>query len=900
MGVTVRSEAGAQPALSPASEPREATASLRRFPYPYRAMLAISSDIDHTRIDTLRETHRFMNTRERTSMGEGVGLDIANSMWVYKTPIADPARDDLSYFHGLSWDTPSVFGDELLCYARAGWIDTLHSYGNFGFTRRVDVRFERAHAEHGLTMLQRHGIKLTVWVNHGDRNNRQNIGDSEWTCGDLPEAPEYHTDLLRAYGTEFLWLHGRTDVIGRDSALEEYDLRDGGKMFGFRRFQSLRNYPDAQRLGHAFGLNCFTAHGGDRLLQVWTPQGLKYQLSDEVLNSLVENGRVCVIGQHLGSINPMIAFDGEMVAAFKRLRKFQDDGMILVARTSRLLHYNRVHDHLQYSVAENDGRLVIDIVAVEDPVRGHWLPTIEDVRGITFEIADAHPIELRIIGKKVDPAETVTANVESGRRIAGVRWFSPNLIDHSTEFLATGKSSYLLWSQPARELADRENAQIIACLRADRENVPEGVSAERYNIAIDYAIERYQIGLRRYGSLLERIGFSELQRGLDVGSGAGHWAIAFARHGGSVLGIDLHTEHVEIANRTAKWLGLNDRVRFRIGNAEVMALPADNFDCAWSHSVLMFTDIEMSVKALALGLTGSGVFYCGYTGEGDRLHDVQSSFTNDGGETLAHKLLVLLNCYLRRLGLFNAFYRVRILTLEDLLRVCRMFGFEYVGQPGVQDGRRDYLGIPATFDFLVRKTRDTGRARSLLLEGKAVEEDWLDDLDQIARSGCPGLVCDVFAAVDPDPADERQREVYARALIRAGRAATPAGQAMFANPRPLPCHVMGLYQHDRRDIAAALTHYQKMDASHPDKAFLVGSCLLAGKQFDDARRHFGDALDAGWRQPREWIGLVAAHHGAGDHDGALAAFRGFVESRREAGVTESVIAPELARLDRAR
>ena len=38
---------------------------LRRFPWPYRAMLAICSDIDHTRIDTFRSTHRFLNTIEK-------------------------------------------------------------------------------------------------------------------------------------------------------------------------------------------------------------------------------------------------------------------------------------------------------------------------------------------------------------------------------------------------------------------------------------------------------------------------------------------------------------------------------------------------------------------------------------------------------------------------------------------------------------------------------------------------------------------------------------------------------------------------------------------------------------------------------------------------------------------
>lgn len=51
--------------------------SIRRYPLPYRAMLAICSDIDQARIDTFREIHRFLNTEADTYLGKGLGLDIA-------------------------------------------------------------------------------------------------------------------------------------------------------------------------------------------------------------------------------------------------------------------------------------------------------------------------------------------------------------------------------------------------------------------------------------------------------------------------------------------------------------------------------------------------------------------------------------------------------------------------------------------------------------------------------------------------------------------------------------------------------------------------------------------------------------------------------------------------------
>src|SRR3954451_9505413 len=52
-------------------------------PFPYRGMLAISSDCDGMTVGTFESLHRFLNTREETPWGEGLGLDISDSMWAY-------------------------------------------------------------------------------------------------------------------------------------------------------------------------------------------------------------------------------------------------------------------------------------------------------------------------------------------------------------------------------------------------------------------------------------------------------------------------------------------------------------------------------------------------------------------------------------------------------------------------------------------------------------------------------------------------------------------------------------------------------------------------------------------------------------------------------------------------
>ena len=49
--------------------------SLRKFPYPYRAMLAICNDIDESSSGYFLEIHNYLN-------GE-LGLEIGDSFWLY-------------------------------------------------------------------------------------------------------------------------------------------------------------------------------------------------------------------------------------------------------------------------------------------------------------------------------------------------------------------------------------------------------------------------------------------------------------------------------------------------------------------------------------------------------------------------------------------------------------------------------------------------------------------------------------------------------------------------------------------------------------------------------------------------------------------------------------------------
>ncbi len=126
--------------------------SLRKFPYPYRAMFAISSDVDHavSQIAYI-EFMKYLNTTQQTCYGSGLGLEISNSFWFFNV------EDDqqLSYFKGDAHQE-SDFAPVCRELWASGHLDTLHSYGNFN-----QGDFERFHAEKALDEVQRHCL-LTV------------------------------------------------------------------------------------------------------------------------------------------------------------------------------------------------------------------------------------------------------------------------------------------------------------------------------------------------------------------------------------------------------------------------------------------------------------------------------------------------------------------------------------------------------------------------------------------------------------------------------------------------------------------------------------------------------------------------------------------------------------------
>jgi hypothetical protein len=331
---------------------------LLRFPYPYRAALAIASDADDCGPERFLQIHRHLN--------EQLGLDVAGSFFLTAAP------------GQLNWrDHRDVVIEGL----RRGWLDTIHGIGDFngrgGFRREM--------AAEGLGALKGAGWTVEVFSNHGDAHNAQNLMAAGGR-GDVPGAEEYWTDLMIRHGVRFVWPTWLTHLIGQDRDADAMEWtwntpgasaarRFGATVLAAIGFVGFADpYPGNElvrrvTLGDGASVYAFRRYGLWRRDDV---PALRELIAPERIRRLVERGGAAIVYTHLGR-------NWSPIPEFEKLKAFPE---LWIVRTSRLLRAVAVRDGLRWK-AKGD---VVTIEPYEDPVLGPIEP--RDLAGIAFEGAE--------------------------------------------------------------------------------------------------------------------------------------------------------------------------------------------------------------------------------------------------------------------------------------------------------------------------------------------------------------------------------------------------------------------------------------------------------------------------------------------------------------------------------
>lgn len=390
-------------------------AVLRKFPYPYKAMLCLISDCDSTTVETFQRVHRYLNTFEDTPYGKGLGLDISDSFFLYNGSNYDTAENLMTYCEGVDSNT---LRDAALIkqYYDCGWLDCIHAFGDF--SNSGGSVFSRTLAERAWVLLNQAGITPKVWIDHGTYTNVQNFGSynpnnaSSYQMGDNPESPYYHTDITLQQSIKYVWYSRHSDAFGQDYPLSIRELRDGQKVWSFQRYTSEMK--------------------GSEIDWTWRPNRVHDQIIPERLDAIESLGQYALVANHLTVFQENEQYGQEDLEALRLLAsRHYDTQTIQVARTSRVLDYALAQRYVRFKLTELDGATAIQIMSIDDPIDGEREPSLDEVRGLTFYVTDPSRTVLYLGSRPLSSGLTQNPADETGQTSVSIPWFAPDTKDYT-------------------------------------------------------------------------------------------------------------------------------------------------------------------------------------------------------------------------------------------------------------------------------------------------------------------------------------------------------------------------------------------------------------------------------------------------------------------------------------
>lgn len=398
--------------------------SLRKFPFPYRAALAISSDLDNTpSLETYLAMMDYLNGTGETPLGPGLGLEVGNSFWFFNAT----RRPQLAYFAG-DGRTPTPFAEHCRQFWRSGHVDTLHTYGNFDAGG-----FQRHYAETAVEELARQGVQIPVWVNHGTRLNHQNVGPYPAFEGAVPGHPAYHMDLTRSSGFRYFWIGRMSHVPGQDARrtlsvrsknILQYVLKK-------TRYRSLVDSPlfdlknrlilpvDFQDGSQGWEFQRWVNAWGE--VKTLDSRDFGRQLRPANLRALIRNEGFLIIYTHFcENLDLEAGLTPALRANLANLQRLAIGGRLLVTTTSRLLRFREASAYLEYAVKQHDGEISIELHDELATPIGTSTISLEDLQGLTFYTDNPDQAHIRFKGQPVPHAHNPPDH--TGRRSISIPW----------------------------------------------------------------------------------------------------------------------------------------------------------------------------------------------------------------------------------------------------------------------------------------------------------------------------------------------------------------------------------------------------------------------------------------------------------------------------------------------
>jgi SAM-dependent methyltransferase len=623
---------------------------LRRYPFPFRAALAISNDTDGMDWAAFEDWHAFVCGSARTPYGDGLGLEVGDSFWVWSDTGAFALR------HAPPWndpDTPAPEAGRIIELARSGWLDTLHSFGDWN----PAYNLPRDGARRGLEILADLDLRPSVYINHGAGLRRHNLGGpwASYQSGDDPGSEFYNFDLLRAAGFRFFWIDAmfENERFGENMDLYRMppELRPRAEKRWLwvteRRSRLESDAPhrkaltglgevEAERVARHLSGNLLAPVIGRDDSPFWAfkrfrgheaPNSASFALQASVqhLDLLESAGGACVVYQHFGVWRPVglpkghrlqterrsPLLDDTAIQAFRDIATRQNNGRLFVTTTSRLLNYVWLRDRLRYSAVASDDGLTIVLEETNCPIAGRAPITADMLNGLAFLVpSEAGAVRLATAEGAILPALRKADPANPGCDAVYIPW-------RRLEFPAcsspparrSGPDARAGESPPEqdqqirhRALSARQARAMLETIEAIEKNDPKtlgiredlrSIVPEWQSLGVPAALQTAADYVRKMHAEPFEAYHSRLQRltgggkvALDAGCGTATWSLPMAHLFEKIIAVDKNRSRVDFA----RWLLARSgctRIEASYGDVTNLELGDNSVDFVFCYGVVI-------------------------------------------------------------------------------------------------------------------------------------------------------------------------------------------------------------------------------------------------------------------------------------------------------------------------
>ncbi len=368
--------------------------SLRPYPFPYVAGLALANEYSYADPELFETVHAFLNGRSATPFGEGLGLEVGDSL-AFAENGAAPVPD--------GWGDPGR-GERLRRLVEAGWIDCIHAPG-----RAASASAAAALADWPP------GGRPSVFLGPADAAVRAELSklgvryfgdDGPWL--EIDKFGDHHdhkiAERFRLAADDYDWSRWSRYLTDVDAAA------DARTLVGLMN----QTLPAAgQHTGHG---HLFKRYSGP-----WLPSMPTFsaQVTNDLLNRLTQLAGVVVVQQQLGRWsligaapeasearpNRAPALDRHAVAVWRDIADRHTGGVLWVATTARLLDHLWRRQALAFSVTKKADRWVITLNELRCPLAGRRAIEASDLNGLSFTVGEAAPEVVVTVAGWAQPLE---------------------------------------------------------------------------------------------------------------------------------------------------------------------------------------------------------------------------------------------------------------------------------------------------------------------------------------------------------------------------------------------------------------------------------------------------------------------------------------------------------------